>query len=129
MIITKEHLKAEIDKVPEQYLEVLYRIIRALIDPLEQVTRSHQQSSEMVEAVVNDTQATPKNSAKIESDIEPFQGEDDKTETWRDDMKQLMHDIRQDHPFMKLSREEILEKLRQTREEVYDELYGDRYAS
>ena len=45
-------------------------------------------------------------------------------QTWEDEMRQLMHDIRQDHPFMKLSREEILEKLRQTREEVYEEFYG-----
>ncbi len=47
---------------------------------------------------------------------------------WQDEMRQLMHDIRKDHPFMNQSREEILEKLRQTREQVYDELYGDRHA-
>lgn len=46
---------------------------------------------------------------------------------WSGEMRQLMHDIRQDHPFMELSREEILKRLRQTREEVYDELYGDRH--
>ena len=129
MIITKEHLKAEIDNVPEQYLEVLYRIIRALIDPLERIARPFTQTSDdtAISEPLYDGQATPKNSAKIESEIEPFQAEDDKTETWQEELKQLRHDIQQDHPFMKLSREEILEELRQTREEVYDELYGDRY--
>jgi hypothetical protein len=42
-------------------------------------------------------------------------------------MKQWMHDIRQRHPFANMSKEEIMKHLRQTREEVYDELYGDRY--
>jgi uncharacterized protein (DUF885 family) len=43
------------------------------------------------------------------------------------EMKQLMHAIRQDHPFMNMSKEEILLKLRQTREEVCEELYGGMY--
>ena len=71
MIITKEHLKAEIDKVPEQYLEVLYRIIRALIVPLEQIARLNEKMPE-------DTQFTPESSANLEADIESFQAGDDK---------------------------------------------------
>jgi len=47
--------------------------------------------------------------------------------SWQEELKQLMVDIRKDHPFTKMSKEEILVKLRQTREEVYDELYGDMY--
>lgn len=32
-MITRELLKAEIDKVQDSYLEVLYRIIKALVNP------------------------------------------------------------------------------------------------
>ncbi len=35
MTITRELLKAEIDKVQDRYLEILYRIIQALINPLD----------------------------------------------------------------------------------------------
>ncbi|HSG39825.1 MAG TPA: hypothetical protein VLE27_09330 [Thermoanaerobaculia bacterium] len=35
-MITKELLKAEIDKVPEEHLGVLYRIVRALEGPTEE---------------------------------------------------------------------------------------------
>ncbi|MCK5720399.1 MAG: hypothetical protein KAH84_10700 [Thiomargarita sp.] len=45
---------------------------------------------------------------------------------WQIRMKKLMQDVSENHPFAKMSREDILEHLRQTREEVYDELYGDR---
>jgi len=34
-VITKDLLKAEIDKVPETHLAVLYRIVRALEEPAE----------------------------------------------------------------------------------------------
>jgi len=37
-MITRESLKAEIDKVQDKYLEVLHRIIKALVNPLEFVT-------------------------------------------------------------------------------------------
>ncbi len=40
MIITKDILKAEIDRVPESYFDVLYRIIQALINPLELIATS-----------------------------------------------------------------------------------------
>ena len=40
MVITKELLKAEIDKVPESYFDVLYKIIQALINPLELIATS-----------------------------------------------------------------------------------------
>ena len=48
---------------------------------------------------------------------------------WQERMKKLMQDVSENHPFAKMSREEVLKCLRQTREEVYDELYGDRHAS
>ncbi len=45
---------------------------------------------------------------------------------WRKRMQQLMDDVQQQqHPFATMTREEILQKLRQTREEVAEELYGD----
>jgi hypothetical protein len=37
-MVTRELVKAEIDKVQEQYLEVLYRIIRVLENPPESTT-------------------------------------------------------------------------------------------
>lgn len=33
-MITRETIKAEIDNIQERYLEVLYRIIKALVNPL-----------------------------------------------------------------------------------------------
>jgi len=44
-------------------------------------------------------------------------------------LRDFTRDFSQNHPFAKMSREEVLERLRQTREEVYDELYGNRYAN
>ncbi len=46
----------------------------------------------------------------------------------QEEMKRWMDDLRQRHPFAKMSKEEVLKQLRKTREEVYDELYGDRHA-
>jgi|GEM_PF-6485582 len=46
---------------------------------------------------------------------------------WQTELRQLKDDLRQNHPFAKMSRDEMLKQLRQTREEVYDELYGDMY--
>jgi hypothetical protein len=37
-VITKELLKAEIDKVPEENLGVLYKIVKALEDPREETS-------------------------------------------------------------------------------------------
>ena len=54
-------------------------------------------------------------------DLEPL--------TWQAELKELKRDLQENHPFAKMSKEEILKKLRQTREEVYDEVYGDRYES
>jgi hypothetical protein len=48
---------------------------------------------------------------------------------WRMELELLRRDLQQNHPFAKMSREEILQKLRQTREEVYNELYGERHAN
>jgi hypothetical protein len=45
----------------------------------------------------------------------------------QDLLKALRDELRQTHPFTNLSKSEILAKLRQTREAVYDELYGYRH--
>lgn len=37
-MITKDLIKAEIDKVQDKYLEVLYKIIKALVSPTNEVT-------------------------------------------------------------------------------------------
>ena len=37
-MITKELIKAEIDRVQDKYLEVLYKIIKALVSPIDEVT-------------------------------------------------------------------------------------------
>ena len=37
-MITKELIKAEIDRVQDKYLEVLYKIIKALVSPVDEVT-------------------------------------------------------------------------------------------
>lgn len=44
-VITKELLKAEIDKVPEENLGVLYKIVKALEDPREE-TRARFQAGD-----------------------------------------------------------------------------------
>ena len=41
-MITRELLKAEIDKVQDRYLEVLYRIIQALVNPASPVAATPQ---------------------------------------------------------------------------------------
>lgn len=46
-MITKELLKAEIDKVPEENLGVLYKIVKALEDPREE-TSSRLQAEDAV---------------------------------------------------------------------------------
>jgi hypothetical protein len=51
---------------------------------------------------------------------EPFDWKKE-LDAWREEMKT--------HPFATMSKEEILAKLRQTREEVYDEVYGYRHAN
>jgi hypothetical protein len=35
-MITKELIKAEIDRVQDKYLEVLYKIIKALVSPIDE---------------------------------------------------------------------------------------------
>jgi hypothetical protein len=42
MMITRELLKAEIDKVQDRYLDLLYRIIKALVNPLSPVAVTSQ---------------------------------------------------------------------------------------
>ena len=47
---------------------------------------------------------------------------------WEAEMKAWMNDFRQCHPFTKMSRDEVMEHLRRTREEIYEEDYGHRHA-
>lgn len=44
------------------------------------------------------------------------------------EMKVWFEEVRKEHPFAKMSKEDVLIELRKTREKVYDELYGDRHA-
>lgn len=46
----------------------------------------------------------------------------------QNEMKAWFEEIRKEHPFAKMSKEDILAELRKTREDVYNELYGDRHA-
>ncbi len=46
---------------------------------------------------------------------------------WEEELNEWTNSLKQRHPFAKMSKEEVLAKLRQTREEVYHEVYGDRY--
>ncbi len=48
---------------------------------------------------------------------------------WQTRLNNLRQKLQQNHPFAKMTEDEILAKLRQTREEVYDRLYGDRHAN
>ena len=43
-----------------------------------------------------------------------------------DEFKEWLRDIRARHPFTKMSKEEILESLRKTREEVWAERHADK---
>jgi hypothetical protein len=51
-----------------------------------------------------------------------------KTQDVQNEMKLWFEEVRKEHPFAQMSKEDILVELRKTREEVYDELYGDRHA-
>ena len=44
-MITRELVKAEIDKVQDRYLEVIYRIIKALVGPPELIMETPQQEA------------------------------------------------------------------------------------
>jgi hypothetical protein len=37
-MITKELIKAEIDRVQDKYLEVLYKIVEVMVSPIDEVT-------------------------------------------------------------------------------------------
>ncbi|MDM8520212.1 hypothetical protein QUF64_09200 [Anaerolineales bacterium HSG6] len=69
MIVTKETLKSQIDKVPETYFNILYRIIQTFITPFELITAPFNEFSEDVltpKQLVAKIQNLPKNSANIE---------------------------------------------------------------
>ncbi len=54
---------------------------------------------------------------------------DPEISSWQARLNHLRKKFQKTHPFAKMSQEEILVQLRQTREKVYDELYGDRHAN
>jgi hypothetical protein len=56
-VVTKDLLKAEIDKVPDQNLGILYKIVRAFEDPAEDVGRLYQIVDELVRRGVTLEQA------------------------------------------------------------------------
>ncbi len=43
---------------------------------------------------------------------------------WQDRMKQLMDDVREHHPFAGTDKGSIMERLRKTREDVWDDRYN-----
>ncbi|MCB9077338.1 MAG: hypothetical protein H6631_07085 [Anaerolineaceae bacterium] len=45
--------------------------------------------------------------------------------TWPQRMEQLMQAVQTDHPFTRMSRDEIMQQLRETRESVYGDLSED----
>ncbi|MDM8531836.1 hypothetical protein QUF63_11745 [Anaerolineales bacterium HSG25] len=56
MIVTKELLKSEIDKLPESYIDLLYRIVQAMLTPLERFTTQVQpQSAKSWADIVDET--------------------------------------------------------------------------
>lgn len=46
------------------------------------------------------------------------------TSGWQKKMKQWMSELREDHPFAEMSKDEILRQLKKTREEVWKTEYG-----
>jgi hypothetical protein len=54
---------------------------------------------------------------------------DPELSSWQTRLNRLRKRFQETHPFATMSREEILEQLRQTREEVYEEVYGHRHAN
>jgi DNA integrity scanning protein DisA with diadenylate cyclase activity len=44
---------------------------------------------------------------------------------WQERMQKLMQDVSENHPFAKMSKEEILVELRKTRERIAEEEYGN----
>ena len=74
MVITKEMLKAEIDKIPERYFGVVYRIIRAVTVPVDSALPLPHLSEDIPtsEQVVATIQSLPKDSANIEFATKPL---------------------------------------------------------
>ena len=69
MAITKKMLKTEIDNMPDEYLNIVYRMLRALTTPLD-LSLPFQSSSDDLptpEEVVAKIQRLPKDSANIEA--------------------------------------------------------------
>lgn len=90
------------------------------------ITRSlHQMSLERLNAVFNFVQSLDYRAVSPNDLNEEYENNQTKN-SLQAEWEPLRHSLR-NHPFARMSREEILDKLRQTREEVYDELYGDMY--
>lgn len=51
-MITKELIKAEIDRVQDKYLEVLYKIVKAMVSPTDKVT--HPEATTIISKKVED---------------------------------------------------------------------------
>jgi len=47
---------------------------------------------------------------------------------WQETMRQWITEMKR-HPFAQMSKQEILERLRQSREKIYDEDYGHKHAN
>ncbi|MEM7034078.1 MAG: hypothetical protein AAF629_31345 [Chloroflexota bacterium] len=54
-MVTKDFLKAEIDKIPERYLDILYRIMRALMPANRLATSEMSASDESWQKFINQT--------------------------------------------------------------------------
>ena len=54
-MITRELVKAEIDKVQDRYLEVIYRIIKALVSPPELVMETPQRATTNWQRFIEET--------------------------------------------------------------------------
>lgn len=74
MTITKKMLKTEIDNVPDEYLSVVYRMLRAFTTPLDRVLPFQPSSDDVPtpEEVVAKIQSLSKDAANIESAQEPL---------------------------------------------------------
>lgn len=74
MAITKKMLKTEIDNMPDEYLSVVYQMLRALTTPLDRALPFQPSSDDVPtpEEVVARIQRLPKDSANIEAASEPL---------------------------------------------------------
>ncbi|MEM7531845.1 MAG: hypothetical protein AAF639_06705 [Chloroflexota bacterium] len=74
MVITKEHLKMEIDSIQHQYIEIVYRILQAFSQTTQQPTMNGGLASSLIslEPMVFDKVGQKENSTQ--ADDAPFLG-------------------------------------------------------